>query len=242
MDRLSGLDSLVKRKDIRAKATYPDKGFPGLGDRINERVRALGYKNINRFALDRKLDKASLYAYTAGRVPRFDTLEKLAKELVCPWQWLIIGDEGLETLLRSRNQRPATSDQRQKPGQALTLPAEVAEDTHQPPASAADARYFVEPLIVAAATAMPEAARPRFQFRAAHLDPTALLQWFIALVEREPLPSDLEPPDRPADTTLRSSIMGVIHDAKAARRDQHPPTAPRGITGYRPFRRRPRTP
>jgi hypothetical protein len=135
------------------------------------------------------------------------------------------------------------------PVSEITFPAEVAEDAHQPPASAADARYFVEPLIVAAASHMPEAARPRFQFRAAHIHPSTVVKNFVALVEREPLPSDVEP--AAGTTALRSSIVELIADAESTRRNRDEQRRdggeattpqPRGISGYRLLRRRPRNP
>jgi hypothetical protein len=229
------------------------KGFPDLYENVCQRVEELHYENLNAFVQAKRLGNW-VYALKSGRVPRLPHLERLANALECPWQWLVVGKKGFDVLVSFRKKQE-TGNRKQETqnachaDHALALPDQVAEAAPQPPASADDFRYFVEPLIVAAATRIPDAARPRFQFRAAHLAPTAIVEWFIARVNREPLPSDIEHPDRrPADTTLRSSIV----DTESARNNQDEPRRdggeaktppPRGITGYRLLRRRrPRTP
>jgi hypothetical protein len=221
------------------------KGFPDLYENVCQRVEELHYENLNAFVQAKRLGNW-VYALKSGRVPRLPHLERLANALECPWQWLVVGKKGFDVLVSFRKKQE-TGNRKQETqnachaDQALALPPEGAEDAHQPPASAGDARYFIAPLTIAGASRMPEAARPRFQFRAAHIDPEPVLQWFVAHVNREPLPSDVEPAN--GTTALRSSIVELNQDEPRRDGGEPTPPPPRGITGYRLLRRRrPRTP
>jgi hypothetical protein len=77
--------------------------FPGIGARIKQRVKELGYKNVGDFARDKKLDKGSVYAWAEEKRSLSDgSLALLEKHLEVPWQWLVIGDEGEAALQKWR--------------------------------------------------------------------------------------------------------------------------------------------
>lgn len=72
--------------------------FPGLGDRIAQRLTALGYvrqgrPDIARFIREYGYDPRSFYPWANNnRVPRFETLIKLAADLETSPAWLLLGE------------------------------------------------------------------------------------------------------------------------------------------------------
>jgi len=66
----------------------------GFGDRVRERLRALGYwKNgkpdIIRFSVERGYPASYVYRWAAGQVPRGPALFRLAKDLEIAPDWLL---------------------------------------------------------------------------------------------------------------------------------------------------------
>lgn len=93
-----------------------EQPFPGFGARIEERIRILGFKNTSEFARERRVDKSNLYRWVAGHVPERANLLLLERELQVPWQWLIVGDDGLDTLdaFKDGRWRPPSAESRRR--------------------------------------------------------------------------------------------------------------------------------
>src|SRR5574341_373726 len=71
-------------------------GFPGIGQRIKERLRALGYWKDGRPAIGRFCDERGyrpqyLYAWLADRIPTYENLLRLARDLGAPPEWILFG-------------------------------------------------------------------------------------------------------------------------------------------------------
>lgn len=74
--------------------------FPGVGDRLRQRLKALGYwKNdrpdVLRFCEEHGYVVQYVYAWLKDRLPGFNNLTRLAKDLRVPVAWLLLGDEAL---------------------------------------------------------------------------------------------------------------------------------------------------
>lgn len=67
--------------------------WPGLGERIKQRIQALGYKNPAQFAEARRIRIQYIYRWISGATPDRENLEQLAKELEVAPPWLLFGDE-----------------------------------------------------------------------------------------------------------------------------------------------------
>lgn len=68
--------------------------FPGLGERILERIKGLGL-NVRRFAMQNGYDPSYVYRWTSGTTaPTLDAVKKLARDLGVPLAWLLLGEEG----------------------------------------------------------------------------------------------------------------------------------------------------
>lgn len=73
--------------------------FPGTGERIKERLLALGYvtpegkPDIARFIKTHHYDARSFYPWTKGRTPAGENLERLVLDLRCSPAWLLFGQE-----------------------------------------------------------------------------------------------------------------------------------------------------
>lgn len=73
--------------------------FPGLGDRIRGRMRALGYwrpdnkPDVLRFADEKGYMRNYIYGWLAGRTPTYGYLLKLAKDLQVSLADLCFGEE-----------------------------------------------------------------------------------------------------------------------------------------------------
>ena len=78
--------------------------YPGLGGRLLERLKAVGYWNedrnrpdLLRFAMQKGYVSQYLYAWTKDdRMPTYEYIVKLAKDLEVPAAWLLFGDDGVK--------------------------------------------------------------------------------------------------------------------------------------------------
>lgn len=75
------------------------RNWPGLEQRIKERVAALGFKNLAQFADAKNYRITYIYKWAAGTTPDRENLERLAKDLEVHPAWLLFGDE-VQPLLR----------------------------------------------------------------------------------------------------------------------------------------------
>ena len=71
-------------------------GFPGIGQRVKERLKALGYwkdgrPEVGRFSDDRGYRPQYLYAWFRDRVPGYENLVRLARDLGVPPEWILFG-------------------------------------------------------------------------------------------------------------------------------------------------------
>src|SRR5438093_10846146 len=63
--------------------------FPGVGQRVRQRLRALGYwkdgrPDVGRFCSERDYRPQYLYAWLGDRIPTYDNLARLARDLEVP--------------------------------------------------------------------------------------------------------------------------------------------------------------
>jgi PAS domain S-box-containing protein len=70
--------------------------FPGIGERIAERLRALGYwkddrPDVGRFCEERGYRPQYVYAWLKDRVPRYENLGRLSGDLSVSSMWLMFG-------------------------------------------------------------------------------------------------------------------------------------------------------
>ena len=70
--------------------------FPGIGQRVRERLRALGYSkngrpDVARFCGERDYRPQYLYAWLGDRIPTYDNLVRLARDLEVPPAWIMFG-------------------------------------------------------------------------------------------------------------------------------------------------------
>ena len=85
--------------------------FPGVSERIKERLEALGYwKNdrpdVTRFARERGYLPSYVYKWLNEKVvPDYANLHKLAADLGVPMAWILFGDEEVASLLQYLKQR-----------------------------------------------------------------------------------------------------------------------------------------
>ena len=101
---------MVKAKDNESCVTCQVKSeaelvkrFPGVGQRINQRLNALGYwrngrPDVARFCEERRYRPQYVYAWLKDRLPDYENLKRLARDLRAPMCWLLLGEEGLKEL------------------------------------------------------------------------------------------------------------------------------------------------
>jgi len=70
--------------------------FPGVGRRIRQRLRVTGYwkdgrPDITRFCADKGYRPQYLYAWLGDRVPSYDNLVRLARDLDVATEWVMFG-------------------------------------------------------------------------------------------------------------------------------------------------------
>src|SRR5207249_10385799 len=70
--------------------------FPGVGQRVRQRLRALGYwkdgrPDVGRFCSERDYRPQYLYAWLGERIPTPDTLARPARALAVPPEPLTVG-------------------------------------------------------------------------------------------------------------------------------------------------------
>src|SRR2546422_90666 len=70
--------------------------FPGVGQRVRQRLRALGYwkdgrPDVGRFCSERDYRPQYLYAWLGDRIPTYDNLARLARDLEVPPEWVMFG-------------------------------------------------------------------------------------------------------------------------------------------------------
>src|SRR5438132_2420523 len=70
--------------------------FPGVGQRLRQRLKAFGYwKNgrpeVSRFCSERDYRPQYLYAWLGDRIPTYDNLARLARDLEVPPEWIMFG-------------------------------------------------------------------------------------------------------------------------------------------------------
>jgi PAS domain S-box-containing protein len=104
--------------------------LPGVGERIADRLRRLGFSkqgrlDIARFCAEKGYRPQYVYAWLAGRTPTYENLEHLAGDLGVSRSWLAVGDEAevarvQEAGRESRGRRPAP--------RASIAPGRVARD------------------------------------------------------------------------------------------------------------------
>jgi len=86
--------------------------FRGVGERIAERLRALGYwrldgkPNVRKFCEDKRYDKTTVYYWLADRSTPTKELERLARDLKTTPAFLIFGHEEAETTPSGRRRKP----------------------------------------------------------------------------------------------------------------------------------------
>ncbi len=93
----------------------PGVKFPGFVERLQYRLRQLGYEQHGRimwgrFAAEHGYQVALFGNWMKGATPTYDNLERLARDLRCELAWLLLGDrpptpwDGVE---RRRPPRPS---------------------------------------------------------------------------------------------------------------------------------------
>src|SRR3989337_1337424 len=70
--------------------------FPGIGTRIRARLRVLGYwkkgrPDVLRFCQEREHRPQYLYAWLRDRLPTYENLVRLARDLDVPPEWVMCG-------------------------------------------------------------------------------------------------------------------------------------------------------
>src|SRR5437667_12560287 len=95
--------------------------FPGVGQRVRQRLRALGYwkdgrPDVGRFCGERDYRPQYLYAWLGHRIPTYDNLARLARDLEVPPAWVMFGTGpparrvSLDAADAPRGPRPAAHD------------------------------------------------------------------------------------------------------------------------------------
>lgn len=69
------------------------KQWPGFAERLQECIRAAGYKNAAQFADASGIRITYVYKWLGGTTPDRENLEKLARLLGVAPAWLLFGDE-----------------------------------------------------------------------------------------------------------------------------------------------------
>ncbi len=75
--------------------------FPGMGRRIRQRLKVTGYwksgrPDIARFCVDKSYRPQYLYAWLGDRVPSYENLVRLARDLNVPPEWVMFGTGATE--------------------------------------------------------------------------------------------------------------------------------------------------
>lgn len=71
--------------------------FPGIGTRLADRMRTLGYwkdgrPDVGRFCIERRYRPQYVYAWLRDRVPDYDNLRRLSSDLDVGVSWLVSGE------------------------------------------------------------------------------------------------------------------------------------------------------
>ena len=121
--------------------------FIGIGDRIRERLNALGYwkkgrPDVAKFCEEKRSRPQYVYAWLKDRVPGPENLNRLAQDLGVSGPWIMFGDqvgplvaEGAVRMVAEANARSAAPVPRMRSGRESAAPAARAE----PPAHPKDA-------------------------------------------------------------------------------------------------------
>ena len=77
------------------------KKWPNIGERIKERLLALGFQRPNgqpdvmRFSAERRFLHVYIYRWLSGSLPDYHNMIRLAEDLKCSPCWLMFGDAGV---------------------------------------------------------------------------------------------------------------------------------------------------
>jgi hypothetical protein len=114
------------------------KAYPGVGERIRERMLMLGYKQANgepdvtRFGWDFRIEKTLMYAWLRETMTPTKDLGRLCEALDCSIHWLLLGTE-----YQPKKAAPARSRQQRGKVRGLLLALGVALGALVPPPSVA---------------------------------------------------------------------------------------------------------
>jgi len=67
--------------------------WPGLQERLRERIAELGFKNPSRFADEKRYRVTQLHKWLSTTTPSRATLDRLAQDLGVTAWWLLFGDQ-----------------------------------------------------------------------------------------------------------------------------------------------------
>ena len=73
------------------------KRKPGVGNRIRERLQAIGYEkngrpDVLRFCDERRYNHVYVYQWMKDAIPQWENLDRLANDLGVSPEWLLFGD------------------------------------------------------------------------------------------------------------------------------------------------------
>ncbi len=68
--------------------------YPGLGERVEEKIQELGYPSHRQFSLARGYPPNTINDMVSrGRLPSYDTFQRLCVDFHCTRAWLMFGDD-----------------------------------------------------------------------------------------------------------------------------------------------------
>lgn len=124
----------------------------GLGDRIRERLQALGYwkdgrPDVLRFCEERRYNHVYIYRYLKDSTPEWDNLDRLAHDLGATPEWILYGDVIFERNAPAKlpSRRAARA---RNPTERRVAPVEEPDPVSAPPLAVAprgrtSKRYYV---------------------------------------------------------------------------------------------------
>jgi hypothetical protein len=81
--------------------------FPGMDERIAERLKALGYWNkhkdtpdVMRFCKEQGYIPQYVYEWLKGAMPSYENLKKLSEDLEAPMAWILLGEKEVREAYR----------------------------------------------------------------------------------------------------------------------------------------------